>query len=288
MNFALIAGGAALIALVAVVVGRSVRGTDDVPVELVPQQYVARVFADDPLMGEFGFRGPPADAAGLQLEMLQAGLYHPNSVVWFLVLKYGLAVVVPIYVWALGVPIPADSFWLAMLGLSISSWLLVTLSLELAIRSRHTALNKAFPDGLDMLVSCLEAGLSFDASIMFVGDQFSSFMPELGDELLLTSDHLTAGVPIHTALRGLADRTRLDAAASLVATVTQSARSNSNLAEALRVYARVSREKRFSVAEEQAGTLSSKLTVVMILFILPPLFVLLLSPALLQLYYEVM
>lgn len=147
---------------------------------------------------------------------------------------------------------------------------------------RRQALQKALPDSLDLLVICAEAGLTLDAALNRVADEIGPSYPELADELTITSVELNFLPERRLALLNLAKRVDLPAVRGVVNTLVQTERYGTPLAQSLRVLSAELREQRMLRAEEKAARLPATLTVPMIVFILPTLFVILVGPALLD------
>lgn len=147
---------------------------------------------------------------------------------------------------------------------------------------RREAIRKSLPDALDLMVICAEAGLSLDATLMRVSDEMEKTAPELADEFGLTGLELGFLPDRRTAMRNLAKRTDLSVLRGMVGTLMQAERYGTPLAQSLRVLSAESREERAMKAEEKAARLPALLTVPMIVFILPPLFVVLIGPAILR------
>lgn len=147
---------------------------------------------------------------------------------------------------------------------------------------RLQRLSRSLPDGLDLLVICAEAGLSLDAALKRVADEFVTVVPELSEELLLTSVELNFLPDRRQALANLGNRVDLPAFRGVVATLIQTEKYGTPLAQALRALASEFREHRLLAAEEKAARLPAILTVPMIVFILPALFIVLAAPAFIQ------
>ena len=145
--------------------------------------------------------------------------------------------------------------------------------------TRQKELMKSFPDALDLLVSSVEAGLGLDAAFRRVSKEMESAAPALARELQAVNYEVEAGIPRTTALRHLDERTGLQEVNSLVNVLLQAERFGTSVAEALRVHSDLVRRKRMLAAEEGAAKISPKLTLAMILFILPLLFTVLVGPA---------
>lgn len=146
---------------------------------------------------------------------------------------------------------------------------------------RKNLLTKALPDGLDLMVICAEAGLSLDASMQRLSQEFGKSSPEFADEMALTTVELGFMPERTQALQNLNARTNLPGIRALVNTLGQTEKYGTPLAQSLRVLSAEMRNERLMKAEEKAHKLPAMLTVPMILFILPPLFVILLGPAML-------
>ncbi len=147
---------------------------------------------------------------------------------------------------------------------------------------RKELLTKALPDGLDLMVICAEAGLSLDASMQRLSQEFGKSSPEFADEMALTTVELGFMPERTQALQNLNARTNLPGIRALVNTLGQTEKYGTPLAQSLRVLSAEMRNERLMKAEEKAHKLPAMLTVPMIIFILPPLFVILLGPAMLS------
>jgi tight adherence protein C len=150
-------------------------------------------------------------------------------------------------------------------------------------RQRTQLITKALPDGLDLMVVCLEAGLGLNATIQKVGDERSTISDVLGAEFAQVSNELRNGRTRADALRGIATRNGCDDLKALVALVIQSDRLGASMAKTLRTHADLLRTKRRQRAEEAARKLPIKVLMPLALFILPTLFIVTTAPAILQL-----
>jgi tight adherence protein C len=147
------------------------------------------------------------------------------------------------------------------------------------ITKRTHAIRKGLPDALDLLVICAEAGLTVDAAFSRVAKELGRAYPELGDEFTLTSIELSFLTERRQAFENLAFRVDLDAIRGVVTTMIQTERYGTPLASALRVLSAEFRNERMMRAEEKAARLPAIMTVPLILFILPSLFIAILGPA---------
>jgi tight adherence protein C len=149
-------------------------------------------------------------------------------------------------------------------------------------QKRSAILRKAMPDALDLLVICAEAGLSLDAALDRVSREMGPSCPELAEEVGLTAVDLSFFPDRSRALQNLADRVPQQGVVGLVNTLIQTEKYGTPLAQSLRVLSGEMRDERIMAAEAKAAKLPATLTVPMILFILPPLFIVLLGPAVIK------
>ncbi len=147
------------------------------------------------------------------------------------------------------------------------------------INKRSAAIRKGLPDALDLLVICAEAGLTVDAAFGRVSRELGKAYPELGDEFGLTAIELGFLNERRQAFENLANRVDLDAVRGVVTTMIQTEKYGTPLASALRVLSAEFRNERMMRAEEKAARLPAIMTVPLILFILPTLFIVILGPA---------
>jgi tight adherence protein C len=147
------------------------------------------------------------------------------------------------------------------------------------VTKRSHAIRKGLPDALDLLVICAEAGLTVDAAFGRVSKELGKAYPELGDEFGLTAIELGFLNERRQAFENLANRVDLEAVRGVVTTMIQTEKYGTPLASALRVLSAEFRHQRMMRAEEKAARLPAIMTVPLILFILPTLFVVILGPA---------
>jgi len=153
------------------------------------------------------------------------------------------------------------------------------LYLDNKVKKRSDAIRKGLPDALDLLVICAEAGLTVDAAFGRVARELGKAYPELGDEFTLTAIELGFLSERRQAFENLAMRVKLDAVKGVVTTMIQTEKYGTPLASALRVLSAEFRNERMMRAEEKAARLPAIMTIPLILFILPTLFVVILGPA---------
>ncbi len=150
------------------------------------------------------------------------------------------------------------------------------------IQKRQTEMTAHFPDTLDLLVICVEAGLSIEAAFVRVTEEIAESSPILAEEIGLTSAELAFLGDRSKAYANFAQRTGLPAAKSLSTALTQSERYGTPVSVALKVLSQENRDDRMSKAEKKAGALPAQLTVPMIVFFLPVLFLVIIGPAIIQ------
>ncbi len=156
------------------------------------------------------------------------------------------------------------------------------LMLRSSIQKRQMKLQRSYPDALDLIVICVESGLSIEAAFAKVTDQMIDGSPEIAEEFGLTTAELAFLSDRRQAFDNLAQRTGLPAFKSLSTTLQQSEKYGTPVAVGLRVLAQEVREARMAAAEKKAAALPPKLTVPMIVFFLPVLFLVIGSPAAMQ------
>jgi tight adherence protein C len=153
------------------------------------------------------------------------------------------------------------------------------LFLKNRIVKRQLSITRAFPDALDLLLICVESGMSIEAAFRKVSVEIGSQSVPLAEELTLTTAELSYLQDRKMAYENLAMRTDLEGVKSVCMALQQAERYGTSLAQSLRVMAQENRDMRMSEAEKKAAALPPKLTVPMILFFLPVLFIVILGPA---------
>ena len=220
-----------------------------------------------------------------QSKLMQAGIRSKDLafVVIFarLVLPIVIGTIVIVWVYLLdGFPDwSAIKKYALVAGSLVGSYKAPDIWLSNKISKRNAAVRKGLPDALDLLVICAEAGLTVDAGFNRVAKELGKAYPELGDEFALTSIELGFLTDRRSAFENLARRIDLDSVRGVVTTMIQTEKYGTPLASALRVLSAEFRNERMMRAEEKAARLPAIMTVPLILFILPTLFVVILGPA---------
>lgn len=214
--------------------------------------------------------------SGLRQNLARAGMYSPSAVKLVTGSKVILmaAGLVGGYVVGLG--------WdMLLLGLSMGGligYLLPTLWLRLRIKSNQRALDHGLADALDLMVVCVEAGLTVDAAMQRVGQELGLVHPALSRELGIAHMETRVGLSRSEALRNLGVRTGNAALQSLGAMLIQADRFGTSIASALRIHADTLRQNRQHAAEEMAAKASVKMTFPLVLFVFPATFIILAGP----------
>jgi tight adherence protein C len=172
--------------------------------------------------------------------------------------------------------------------LAVLGFYLPDLWLRHKIKKRRDKIRKSLPDALDLMVICVEAGMSLNAALNRVSQDIALSAPELHDELKLTSLEIQAGMTREQAMRNLGKRVNLEDVRNLVALLVQTDKFGTSMASSLRVYADAFRAKRFQIAEEKAAKLPVKLMFPCVLFIFPSIFVVTAGPAFVRLLRSLM
>jgi tight adherence protein C len=167
-------------------------------------------------------------------------------------------------------------------GAGLGGWRLADIVVAIVARRRKRRIEEGLPDALDLLVICAEAGLSLEQSINFVAREISTAFPEIGKELEITAAELRVLGDRREALDNLGRRIGLPAVRSVVATLVQTLRYGTPLAQSLRVVSAELRTMRVLRIEERAAQLPVLLSIPLVLFILPCTFMVLAGPAILQ------
>ncbi len=217
-------------------------------------------------------------------KLAQAGWRSPDAVVVFLFVKtalpVALAVIAILYLYLLGDREVEITGILAMaLGCVIAGYYLPEIYVKNAKNKRREALRKGLPDALDLMVICAEAGQSLDAILERTSREMVVAFPELADELGLTAVEISFLPERKLALENLIKRVDQPDIRAVVNTLAQTEKYGTPLAQSLRVLAAEFRDQRLMRAEEKAARLPATMTVPLVIFILPALFVVLIGPA---------
>ncbi|MEO3429569.1 type II secretion system F family protein [Pelagibius sp. CAU 1746] len=218
----------------------------------------------------------------IQRRLLQAGFAGPGVVRNYYAIRFIMTVGLPAVFLLLaplfGISLSNQNVLLVPLALCIVGLYLPSFWLSRRIASRQRAIREGFPDALDMMVVCVEAGLGLDAAFNRVGSELVRAHPALATQFALVALELRAGKTRSDALRNLGDRVGLDDVTGFVTLLIQSDELGTSISQALSVHADEMRNKRMMRAEELAHKLPVKLTIPLIVFILPCMITVILLP----------
>ncbi len=233
-----------------------------------------------------------AVTARLKASLAAAGYRTPQVVVVFLGTRISLAILFGLAFLIFGSDVMDGKepmyFPIVLIGVMVMGFYLPQLWLSNSINKRKERLVNGFPDALDLMVVCVEAGLGLDQAISRVGHEVKEGHPDLGDEFILLNLELRAGLSREQGLRNLVNRTNLDDIRSLVALLIQTDRFGTSIGQALRVHSDSMRLKRRLRAEERGAQLPVKLMIPLILFIFPALMVVIIGPGAISLIRNLM
>lgn len=224
----------------------------------------------------------------LRIRFMNAGLRSPSAPILFFAAKTLLTFALPslyvVYIAVTGKIVVPNNFLMVLILLAGIGYFFPNAVLAHRIANRKREIFESFPDALDLVIVCVEAGLGLDAALARVGEEMHVRSPILGEELHLINLELRAGSSRERALRNLALRTGVEDIDSLVAMLVQSDRFGTSVAESLRVHADSLRTKRRLIAEEAAAKIAVKLLFPLIFFIFPSMLLVLLGPAFISIH----
>ncbi len=220
-----------------------------------------------------------------RLKLIQAGYRSKNAVRMFHFAQFALGsilllvgLVYVIYASATGDP-TTQTMIMASLGPGIVGYMAPKYWVNRRQTQRQEEITNGFPDSLDMMLVCVEAGQSLDQSIIRVAEEIRAGYPALADEFDLVAHEMKAGKDKTNVLRDMSERAGVQDVTSFVTVLIQSQQFGTSIAEALRVYASEMRDKRVMRAEEKANTLPTKMTLATMMLTVPPLLIILIGPS---------
>jgi tight adherence protein C len=219
---------------------------------------------------------------------MHAGYRGGKAATIYFAAKTALAAALPalllLAVTVSGARLHASMLMLALLTAAATGFYLPNVALSAIIRRRQRDIFENFPDVLDLMTVCIEAGLSVDAAINRVAQEAAATSPAISGELHMVTLELGAGGGKEKALRNLATRTGVGDIDTLVTMLIQAEQFGTSIGDSLRVHAEHLRIKRRRIAEEAAAKVSLKLLMPLIFCIFPALMLIMLGPAILQIY----
>jgi tight adherence protein C len=243
------------------------------------------------IVGSLGGRVKPkteGELSHLRKKFLKAGYRRENVTATFFGVKTFMAILLAAGFILVRLMIlktlPPLHFLLLFVLFALIGFYLPDLWLRIRIDRRKEEIFRGFPDALDLLVVCVEAGVGLDAAINRVGEEMKLSNKVLSDEFRVLSLELRAGKSRHDALRNLALRTDMEDVSSFVTLLIQTDKFGTSVAQALKVHSDFMRTRRRQRAEEIAAKLPVKLVFPLILFIFPALFVAIIGPAVIRIF----
>ncbi len=226
------------------------------------------------------------ESSPLRTRFIHAGWRQSEAIPLYFAIKTILAFGLPLVLWmtlAARLDAEAQSKLPVLLFMAaLTGFYLPDMVLRQKVRLRQREIFESFPDSLDLIMVCVEAGLGLDAAILRVVEEMRSARPAMAEEYELLTLELRAGLPRDKAMRNLANRTGVEDVSMLVAMLIQSDRFGTSVADSLRVHSDMLRTKRHMLAEERAAKIGTKILFPLIFCIFPSLFVVLLGPAAIQ------
>lgn len=234
-------------------------------------------------MPEDGF-----EQSALKTRFVHAGIRNPAAPVAYFGAKTVLAVALPVLVFAIftltKAPIKGNALLVVVLIVAAIGYYLPNAVLSRLVFVRQREIFESFPDALDLMTVCMEAGLGTEAALNRVAEDMRLKSRALSDELHLVTLELRAGAPRERALRNLAIRTGVEEVDGFVSMIIQAERFGTSIAQSLRVHADMLRTRRRQRAEEAAAKIALKLLFPLIFCIFPSLMLVLMGPAMIQIY----
>lgn len=230
------------------------------------------------------------ELSAARLRLLQAGYRSKNAVRTYHFLQFALGIgflivgaLLAVLKLANGDPSTTD-LMLTILIPGVVGYMIPKYWVTRRVEARKEEITNGFPDSLDMMLVCVEAGQSLDQSILRVSKEIRAGYPSLADEFEIVANEVKAGKDRTSVLRDMGERAGVSDVASFVTVLVQSATFGTSIAEALRVYASEMRDKRVMRAEEKANTLPTKMTLATMMLTVPPLLIILIGPSIYEIY----
>ncbi len=234
-------------------------------------------------MPEEGF-----EKSSVKLRFVHAGIRGTTAAAAFFGVKTALTLGLPLLGFVLltlvGSSLKGNSLLLAMLALASAGYYGPNMVLGHMVKTRQREIFESFPDALDLMTVCVEAGLGTEAAMMRVADDLQFKSPALADEMRVVNLELRAGADRERALQNLAIRTGVEEVDGFVTMISQAERFGTSIAASLRTHSQMLRTRRRQRAEEAAAKIGLKLLFPLIFCIFPSLMVVLMGPAMIQIY----
>ncbi len=212
----------------------------------------------------------------------KAGFFNPSALAWYYLVRVALAMLFPAIFFIadqiLVFDIDTARYLTFVIGSAIAGLMAPSFFISKRIKALQQQCREGFPDFMDLMVVCAEAGISIDQAIARVSQELTPTFPYLGACLHMATLELRAGRPLTDAFNMLAKRMGIEEAHNLGSLLQQSEELGTSMSDALRVYSEEMRDKRMSRAEEKAAALPAKMTVPLTMFVFPVVLVVILLP----------
>jgi tight adherence protein C len=237
----------------------------------------------------------PQDEEGLsaaRLKLVQAGYRSASAVQTMnfakMMMGVGFLAVGVLYIMVQPGEPSMSSMLMTILIPGGVGYMLPSYWVERRLQQRQEDVTNGFPDSLDLMLVCVEAGQSLDQAILRVAKETKASSPTLAEEFEVVANEMRAGKDRVTVLRDMAERCGVNDISSFVTVLVQSANFGTSISDALRVYADEMRDKRVLRAEEKANVLPTKLTIGTMLFTVPPLLIIMVGPSIYDIYVNLL
>ena len=252
------------------------------------ERWIERVAQATAPLGKLSTPEEGFEASALRRRFVNAGIRNAAATTAFFGVKTAMAVSLPMVTFLgltlAGSPATGNNLLIFLLSPAALGYYLPNIVLSHLIKVRQREIFENFPDALDLMTVCVEAGLGTEAALTRVADDIVHKSAVLSDEMRLVNLELRAGAPRDRALRNLAIRTGVEEVDGFVSMIIQAERFGTSIAQALRVHADMLRTRRRQKAEEAAAKIALKLLFPLIFFIFPSLMLVLMGPAMIQIY----
>ncbi|WP_207062079.1 type II secretion system F family protein [Motiliproteus sp. SC1-56] len=219
--------------------------------------------------------------------LIMAGYRKKESVSFYYASKILLSltfIFIGLLISKLSLKITPEQTLFIVTSLFIAGFMLPNFILKKLLTHRQRIIRNGFPDALDLLVVCVESGLSLTSAFQRVAEKVEVSCPELSEEMATVNVEIRAGLSRQEAFQNLVKRTGLEEIRGLITNLEQSIRFGTSIADTLRIYSEEFRDKRMQRAEEQAGKISTKMIFPMVTCLWPGFFIIAVGPAILQVF----
>ncbi|HET9159023.1 MAG TPA: type II secretion system F family protein [Caulobacteraceae bacterium] len=232
------------------------------------------------------------DAGKLRRDLMEAGFENPSAPIYYVIIRFGLAIGLPLafLFFSQFLSKPLTGAWLIMLPLFFAGvgLLIPGAFLGNRLEAKRTQMEQEFPDALDLLVVCVEAGLGLEAAFVRVNQEIKTSHPVIAETLHRVAEEMRAGRGRADALRAMANRTAVEPIKSFAALLIQTDALGTSIAQTLRTFSAEMRTTRFLKAEEKAMRIPVLMTIPLVACILPVIVTALLLPAMIDVSRNVM